>query len=327
MEDYSVSDHFNPSTHKGVLPVRVLQFNMLKWFEEVSPDLLQEVLEEVQYRGLQRGIGYHIAIAPITDAAEIDGKKKIHFYENYLQFLWGVSYAITTLFEEGFVKPVKAGTYSGATDMGDPFVRKAYAVFDASIELFDKCDQAKHYGLPNPEKETAVDSKLIRQVNGVFSAASAFILMHEVGHQFYGHLDDNDSADDSDDAKGQYDDEFLADEYALEWLQKGKAPSDALDNTNAMGVIAAMTTFILMDPQLEGDAEHPPPHLRMVHALEKLGMTDENLWACACIGLRLWVAYTKRSFTVPSGDDLKGYKDLFYIVVYKMSEAVGRPLE
>jgi len=325
MEDYSISDHFNPSTHEGVLPVRVLQFNMLKWFEEVSPTLLEEVLGEVNYRGLQRGIGYHIAIAPITDAAEIDGKKKIHLYENYLQFLWGVSYAITTLFQEGFVKPVKAGTYTGVTDLSDPFVRKAYAVFDASIELFTKCDPSKHYALPNPEKETPLDVKLIRQVNGVFSAASAFILMHEVGHQFFGHLDDLPVTDDYLKDKGQYEDEFAADDYALEWLQKGKAPSDVLDDTNAMGVIAAMTTFLLMDPQLTGDDEHPPPHMRMTHALEELGTTDENLWACACIGLRLWAAHTKYSFTVPSGDDLHGYKDLFYIVVDKMTDATGSP--
>ena len=99
-------DNYNPATHNGYLPIRTLQHNLIDWFENVTPDFLQEIFYETEFNGLQKGIGYKIERQPITESSEITPQRKIWLYENYNQFLWTVSYSLIVLFDEGIQIPI-----------------------------------------------------------------------------------------------------------------------------------------------------------------------------------------------------------------------------
>lgn len=321
-------DYYDPQGHQGSMPVRVLQGNFLRWFEDINIELRWEMEDLIKEQGLDAGIGYAIAhhkikklarIHPIFDEnCEVKGNK-IEIHEPFLQLLWCTSYALYVIYKEGYAKPFSEGDESGVLNTSDPFVQKAQWVLYKGLELRKGFKPHHYYSMPNPEEVRKVDCDHIVKTNGVCCAAVAFILAHELGHKALKHVDRLVTAD------MMKEREFEADAFAAGWIKKGMGKNDTQDITNVFGIVAAMTVMMLIDNELKGSPVHPPTddRLRRVLAILDSETPNEVLWCAACFGLKLWtMAFPGIQIPPPTKHD--SYKPIFEEMMAGIEDQVKR---
>jgi hypothetical protein len=299
-------DFYNPKIHKGNLPVRVLPYNFIDWFENVTPNFKEETKAEIDYNGLKAGLIYHINNSPITEIACINGDRKIELNENYNQYLWSICYALFIIFDESIHKPITAGTYTGNLDLSNPYVKKANDLFNSAMGLLKLYQDKVFFSLPNPEKYNNTDQYYIERTNGIYSAAMTFILLHEFGHQFYGHLDYSPTNDES------KKDEYLADDFAIDKISYNF--NSTKGTTFKFGIIATLCSFIFLDNSLSGGDSHPDIDARLTNAMEKLELDElDNMWGFASLAFRIWANHYKIELDLPL--EVDNYKQLYYLTI------------
>lgn len=273
-----------------MLPVRVLQHNVNKWWEQdVDPDFLKDAMASVEAGNLDPGIAYHIDrdLLAISKGPFIRKTDKIHIQENYLQFQWCVAHVLNVYFREGFLKPFNAGMYDGKIDLKNDAIYKARHVFEQGLKLWQGIRPELLKALPNPECPDPEDTELVGLTNGVYAAAVSFILMHEYGHHKLGHV----GKTYSDEENKRIEQE--ADDYALGIFARGMLanPNDEeqekKNNTNTMGAIAAMLAIVLRSERLT-KKDYPDPDIRLERAVEALNRGDDAFYAVACYAMTLW---------------------------------------
>lgn len=275
-----------PVIGKGLLPVTVLVPYIFGWLERQWPELNEEMREQILFQGLKPGIAYHIDATRIVDSAEIDSKRKIHLWENFLQLLWCVCYAQVVCYQEGWQKSVRSGDPRGYYDSSDPEIARAYKVLDAGVSLLDHFDASVFDPLPMPAEPVNEGDELVGKASNVLIAAGVFIVIHEYAHHWYDHV-----SLETDKAESQSF-EYAADSLALDFLKRGTGKGRDVDNIHALGVVATMTTLMLINPGLEGGDAHPDLHERYWHALNRLSLDGaQDIWVNACISLQMWGRY------------------------------------
>ncbi len=305
-------DFYNPLTHKGFLPIRVLAYNALDWFENISIDFKTEILEEIKYSGLQPGIEYRIETTPIHTSAEITPENKIILYENFNQFLWCLCYSLITLFDESIHKPTLQGKYDGKFNLENPYVRRSIDVFNNGFSLFKAYRETVFFSLPNPEKYNEFDKFYIEKANGVYTAAMAFFLLHEFGHQYYKHPEYIPESN-----VQSKNEELSADEYAFDKMKSQF--NEEKGYTNKCGIISGLTSLIFFDKTLSGGANHPDPDSRIKKLIEGMELNElDNLWGIASLSFRLWAIQYNINWELPK--KVQNYKELFYISLNKVNE-------
>jgi len=295
-------NHYSPK-FRGYLPIRVLNNNFANWFIEISPTFKMEYYDEVKYRGLNEKIIIDIRKSEIKDIAQID-KNGIKIYENFNQYLWSICYSIIVIFDLGIQEPSINKTFDGLIRFNTIKLRNAKKLFDHSFSLFSNYNTNKFFSLPNPEKYTRNNQFYIERANGVYSAAMVFILLHEFGHQYYGHLENYSS--NSEEAKK---DEFLVDDYAFDLMERHFQNIEG--KTYKAGIVLGLGSLVLLDKTLDGGNEHPDSHSRLLRQIEKMNLSEiDNTWGIACVLINLWgikynIAVTDRMY-------FEHYKDMFY---------------
>jgi hypothetical protein len=304
-------DFYNPITHHGILPVRVLQHNIIDWFENTSPDLLEDMIGEYKYNELQNAIEYRIERNPITDVCEISEQKQFILYENYNQFLWSTCYSIIVLFDEAIQIPTLLGNYNGKIDYDNVLIRRAVATFKEGFSLFRFYNDSPFFALPNPEKYSEYEQKYIEKASGVFLAAMTYILVHEFGHQYFGHLNVQATPDE------RRKDEFVVDDFAYDKIST-RFDSE-YGSTYKLGLLTALTSLYFLDEKLTGGDYHPDPDSRLIRQLNKMGLSDrDNLWGVASLSFRLWtIVYNQK---IDFSSNVNNYKELFEITLDIMKE-------
>ena len=304
-------DFYNPATHIGELPVRVLQYNFIEWFENITPDFKDEVKGEIDFNGLKAGIKYHIEKSHITECACINTNSQIELYENFNQYLWCICYSLFVLFDESIQKPMLAGKYTGKFDFNNPFVRRAVDIFSNGFDLLNTYKDWQFFQFPNPEKYNEYDKQYIEKANGVYTAAMTFILLHEFAHQYYGHLDYYPTSDES------KKDECTADDYAIEKISYNFSSDRGA--TFKFGIVAGISSLIMLDKSLSGGDTHPDTDERLKIAIEKLKLEElDNLWGIASLTFRLWAI--KYSIELDYPPVIDSYKHLFELTLEKIGK-------
>lgn len=304
-------DNYNPSTHQGELPVRVLPFNFLEWFENITPEFKDELNAEIKYNGLQAGIKYNINKTKITDCACINSKRQIELYENFNQFLWCICYSLLVLFDESIQKPLMAGKYTGKFDFENPSIRRSVDLFNNGFDLLHTYKDSHFFQLPNPEKYNEQDKFYIEKANGVFTAAMTFILLHEFAHQYFGHLDYDPTS-----AQSKLD-EQNADDFAINKISYNF--SSKRGSTYKLGIVAGISSLILLDKSINGGNTHPDTDDRLRLAIDKFDLEKlDNLWGVASLTFRLWAIKYNIEINYPSS--IETYKQLFELTLEKVEE-------
>jgi len=305
-------DFYNPMTHKGDLPVRVLKFNFLDWFKNITPDFKEDVKTEIYYNGFKAGIQYHTNRTKITEIAHINSSKQIELYENFNQYLWCICYSLVVVFDESIQKPIIEKKYTGKFDLENPFVKQAIAVLNNGFDLLQTYKDWQFSQLPNPEKYNEYDKYYIEKTNGIYTAAMTFILLHEFGHQYYEHL--TYYPENAEEFKTE---EYKADEYAIDKISQNFSSERGI--TFKCGIIAGISSLILLDESLSGGDTHPDTDERLKKAIEKIKLEDiDNLWGIASLTFRFWAI--KYNVEIEYPQTVESYKELFTITLDKIKE-------
>jgi hypothetical protein len=308
MTDYN---HFNSAQHQGYLPVRVLSYNFLEWFENITPDFKDDIKSEINFNALQSGITYHIQRERITECAELTSLGKIALYENFNQYLWCICYSLSTLYDESILKPHNEGTYTGRFDLTNPWVKTAIEVFNTGFGLIDSFKEHEFFSLPNPEKYDKKDEHYIEKTNAIYTAAMTFILLHEFGHQYLGHLKYYPTNDES------KKDEFTADDYAIDKMSNSFHTERG--ETFKIGIVAGLCSLIFLDNSLSGGNTHPDLDDRLKVAMSKLQLDElDHSWGVACLALRLWTIKYNIRIDLPA--EVETHKDCFNWMIEKLAE-------
>lgn len=298
------TNYYN-SENRGYLPVRVLNNVFAKWFIDISPDFKDDFNDQVLYYDFNDKITIDIAKKKIQEIAKID-KKGIKIYENYNQYLWSICYSIIVIFDMGVQKPSIEKIFNGEINFNTTQLRKAKELFYHSFSLFNYYNKKEFFSLPNPEKYVRSNSFYIQRVNGVYTAAMVFILLHEFGHQYYSHLTYF-----SDDKEAK-EDEFTVDDYAYDKMaehfntKKGK--------TYKTGIVLGLGSLILMSGSLDGGDSHPDSHIRLLRQIDKMELSEtDNVWGIACVLLHFWgIKYNKK---ISDQFVFDNYKQMFHYYI------------
>lgn len=304
-----IFNNYDPNTHIGLLPVRVLQHNLTHHFENIHSDFIAELKHEVDFNNLNAGIGYHILSEKIRDCAEIDSKHKIHIYENFNQFVWSMCYSILLLFDESFQKPRIEGTFNSKFDLSNEHITTALDLFSTSMTLLKRFEKDKFYSLPNPEKYFEDYRKHIENANGLFVYAMVFVLIHEFAHHLLGHCDNDVSSEQS------KKDELDADNYAFETVLKSGTKEQI--ETGRAGIIVGLCSLIFFNNSMSGGYSHPDPDYRLKEILDKMKLDDKNnLWGMASLSFILWANYYNIELNFQT--EFGCYKELFKHIYSKL---------
>ncbi|WP_281323475.1 phage exclusion protein Lit family protein [Flavobacterium aestivum] len=307
---------YNPESHVGDLPIRVLQHNITYWLEIVSPEFYKTLLNEIQNNGLQRGIKYHIDKQKIlhvasVNAASISSARQISTYETFNSYLWCICYALLVTFDEIIQKPHLKGNYTGLIDKKNKQVNAAIAVFKYGMSLRDNYSDWDK-SIPNPEEFDCKYTYYVERANSLFTSAMFFILSHEVGHNYFNHVTYNPAT-----AAQSLQEELDADNFALE--QVLSCQNKDLIPTLKHGAVAGMCALLFLSPKLYKGGTYPDADNRIRNVMEKLNLKDLDLqWGMASLAFRLWGNYFKIDFETSKTSE--NYSEMFYEILSEMNK-------
>lgn len=266
------------------LPVQALSGNIMQYLENAHPEFLNELNDEVTYQGLQRAIVYDDRQQPLNGIAEINDDHQITVYENYMAFLWCLSFAMVTFYRE------RESDTSSATNLN---LNKAIALLDYAYSLKNKWSTWPN-NLPNP---TIVSDDYVGEANGITVIAMSYILAHEIGHHTLGH-DLSNAPSDIEEAKQE---ELSADKYAFDTLIKGWEDNNiAKNNSINIAIIAGLSSILLLKQTWSGGNTHPDSDERLQKTLQYLedsNRGNEEFWSWGILTLLLWnLVYHKENY-------------------------------
>lgn len=299
------------ATHIGTQPIRVLQHNIIKQFEDTTPEFIQLTLDTIIDKGLQRGIGYHVNENPIiipggrAQTPYVDGTKKIYIHETFASYVWCVTYSLIVLYDEAVAKP------SQNLFMNRPInkieyekIKNAQAVFDYGLSLittFSHWDKR----LPNPESYPEDDSFYIERSNAVFIYALNFILCHEFIHVEREHVDRKLLGTITNLENIELEKE--ADRKAIELILTG-VTSDRRKSAIA-GILVGLCTLLYFRSETLSNS-HPDTDKRIDNFLQIVNApSDDSLWGVAALAYKLWDNQFSKAFNYPK--QINDFKEMY----------------
>lgn len=307
---------YDPAIHTGELPVRVLKRNVMFWLETVSPIFFQTMLQEIQNKGLQRGIAYHIDKQKIIHAARINAAsitaaRQINTYETFNAYLWCICYSLLVAFDEIIQKPHLRGNYTGRLDEKNEQIRAAINVFEYGMSLRTGY-QGWDKSLPNPEEYECKYAYYVERANSLFSSAMFFVLCHEIGHSYHNHVGYEPPT-----AAQSLQEELDADNFAID--QVLTCTDSKYIPSLKYGSVVGMCALLFLSPKLSKSGWYPDADDRIKNVVERLNLPELDLsWGMASLAFRLWGNYYGISFNTPKVSET--YMELFYDILFEMNQ-------
>lgn len=298
-------------SHKGTQPVRVLQHNIVKQFEDTTPDFIQLTLDTIIDKGLKRGIGYHINENPIVVPGQpsqtpyVDGTKKIYIHETFASYVWCIAYSLVVLYDEAVAKPSQNLFLRREINKIDyNKIREAQSLFDYGISLiavFSTWDKS----LPNPESYDESNSFYIERTNAVFTYALNFILCHEFIHVEREHIDRKLVSSITDHESIEFEKE--ADHKAIELILAGVSPERR--KTAIAGILIGLCSLLYFKSETLSNS-HPDTDKRIDNFLLAVNPpNDDSIWGVAALAYRLWDNQFSKAFNYPK--QVNDFKEMY----------------
>lgn len=296
------------------LPIRMLRDNVLTTFENVTSSFGEDIQYEIDSNDLSSEIIYDSTPKKIEDIAEIEPKydgspgalptKHFKIYESFNQFVWCLSYSAIVMYKEGIEKPIQNNRYKGQIEENE-LVKDAFNTFIKGMSLFKEYDpRAFFIKLPQP---THTENLYALEANTVFCYAIATILLHEFGHQYYGHQVVSNEQ--------KKEDEFLVDDFAFDLLSNSF--DKEIGTTVKAGIIICFISLAFSDNTMKGDC-HPDPDERVRRLIEKMSIEDNDpLWAYATLLFKLWARYYDIELV---DSDITTNKKYFYNIIEQLNK-------
>jgi hypothetical protein len=311
---------YNPKTHVGIQPVRVLKWNVAASLENIYPGFSTEYQKILSAHGLKPVISYDYTKGPLCNVSypppnflpvdkslmpRVNAAKEIVIQEMFLSYLWILCYCHLVVFGEEFEKHYRNMVSPKKIKVD---VRKLKAInrfYDYGVSLISKYKAWDKHRFPNPERYND-KNRYIEQTNNLFIYATDFVLLHELAHIKLGHLAPAKWYDPND---VRIKDEKNADRFATRAILKGAlTPQDKLNR--GIGVTIGLGALLLLkaDPK---NLQHPDSDDRLETLLRQLKLgADDKTWAIGWLTFRFWQKTYKQGITWPA--KIGSMKQLFY---------------
>lgn len=306
---------YNPETHIGKQPVRVLKWNIAHYLEHVHSDFPHEFAALLQRHNLDPCIHYDYSEAAIIERWSsnklvpfVDEKKRVTIQESFMSLVWCQCYSHMVLFEEQNSKPILSRLHGQNYVIDRRVIRDADRLYRYGVGLVRKFIPWDTANLPNPEDYDPADI-YIEKTNAVFSYAMVFILCHEFAHIDRGHLDDYIPAADRPLA------EMEADTQAVQTMLRGATDKNK-KATYGMGMLLGFCSLLTLQRELESST-HPHLGERIERVLRAQELDDISpLWGIATMSFRLWDdLYNGSEPRIEWPNQAETFKELFYHVL------------
>jgi hypothetical protein len=307
------TNHYNPATHVGLQPVRVLKWNLAQTVESLSKDPVSNFVEILKRHGLRPFIGYDYTEGSIIDPSGnhrvpfVDSNKQITIHETFLSMVWAICYSHLAFFNEQISKPSLNRSHGQAHSIDAIAVRNAVNIYEYGVSLVRNYKPWDKASLPNPEEYDASDL-YIEKANGLFVHAMGFIIYHELAHIDCGHLDNYISKADMSLIEAE------ADRRAIDLMLGGADDDHATVNYGA-GMLLGFCSLLTLKRELTS-VTHPHLAHRIECVLKSQTLDDtSNLWGIATMSLKLWDdLYNPKTPRISWPQNADTFKELFYNV-------------
>lgn len=300
--------------HVGTQPIRVLQHNIVKQFEDTNPEFIQLTLDTIIGKGLKMGIGYFVNEHPIDFAINghpnqtpyVDENKKIHLHETFLSYVWCVAYGLIVLYDEAVAKPSQNLFYGEERNTIDAkAISKAQQVFDYGISLIKMFTPWDKENLPNPEYFHEYDEFYVGRVNSVLVYAVNFILCHEFIHVEQMHIDKVVAGNVSKTELLEFEKE--ADRQAIELILSGV--TDERRASAFAGILVGVCCLLYFKNETLSRT-HPDTDKRIDSFLTAINLEDDSpIWGIASLAYRLWDNQFTKSLNYPT--QVENFKEMY----------------
>lgn len=272
------------------LPLHTITPVILRYLDKASPNYSEELDAAIKYGGLNPVIIYNNAKQPIRDIAEITEEHQIIINENYIAFLWCLSFAIITFYNErdnGII-----------TFNKNRKLQEAFAIMDYGYSLKEEWSYWPE-DLPNP---TNIENRYVDEANAITIFAMNYIIAHEIGHHELGH----NLADVELNIEEAQEDEFSADKYAFDVLIGGYVQGyEAKKHSINLSIIVGLGSILLLENSWKAEVLHPDTDARFTKILQNIqdanGDIDEY-WTWGLTILYLWNVRYENQIAYFSGD-------------------------
>lgn len=173
--------------YDGLLPVRVLQDNVLKFFTNGNSRVVQDWECLVSSRRINREIERDCRRQRVYTPSINFVTGKIYIQETFEAALWAASFGLLVLHDAVATK-YGQGEPLERLDNSDPLIKDAFGLLAYMENLFEGYQAWPQY-LPNPEEYSLERKDIVEKANNIYVTAAAFSLAHEFGHVFLGHGD------------------------------------------------------------------------------------------------------------------------------------------
>ncbi len=290
--------------HAGEQPVRVLQHNITKQFEETNPTFLELSKSIIAKCGLQPGIPYFINNKSINEIVQghnqtpfVGSDKKITIHETFLSYVWCVSYSMSVLYDEAVAKPSQNLVAQRLIhNIDEVKIQKAEDLFRYGISLITLFSPWDKKLLPNPEIYDDADAFWIENANAIFVFAMNFILCHEFAHVEKQHHEKLRSGQNTDSHRLDFEKE--ADERAIELMLLGVTPEN--ERTIQVGILVGLCSLLFFSATAKRRT-HPDSDDRIHTLLERINPEpSDSMWGIAALSYKLWDNQFSKNYNWPN---------------------------
>jgi hypothetical protein len=303
------------SSHTGIMPIRVLQHNLIHAFENMNPEFLKLSKEIVDTLGLDPGIRYSANEEEVRSPGVVYGKMAID--ESFLSYVWCVTFSLTALYAELIVKK-SHNDYVGKEEkvLNMLLLRKAFAVWEYAVVLLREY-RVWPKDLPNPENYEDEYDELIGKVNGLYLVAMEFVLAHEFAHIELRHNSRVDPLLNLDEQNTLFEKE--ADERAISLVLAGRDGTN--ETTIRMGLLIGLCSLLFFSGVTKGNA-YPDTDERIEAILRIINPDPQDaMWGIATLAYKLWDRlYDKKLLWT---DGLETPKALYYSIKRQVEKLNG----
>lgn len=286
---------YNP-TYGGDQPIRVLEHNIIHSLENTNPDFIKYSMDLRGNYNFSSDILYHISNLPVNGHTAFvgieDNTIKIHLYETFASYVWGICYSLFVIHEETILSEI-----NGSDSIK---LQRAYDLFNYSLSLVESYSDWNKLTLPNPEYYMKVEEDYILKTNSLFCNAIRFVLCHEISHI------ENEDFNRYTPIKSKIIEEE-ADYTAMEMISLN-ATEDK--NDRAYGSTIGVISMIFLSKEIYSNT-HPDIDKRISNIIEYYSPDDNNhkLWLLACMAITLWNGKYNLGHMIETGST---YKEAFF---------------
>jgi hypothetical protein len=207
------------------------------------------------------------------------------------------------------------------TEQQEGLINDAMSLFDYGLSLDSTYTHWDLAVLPNPEIWSEAENIYVEKSGLVFLQATVFIMLHEFGHFYLGHLErdaellNQNMSLSSEESRAQ---EQNTDNFATQTMMSG-ADWHVNRESVTCGIVIGLCAILFLHPSLDGGDHHPDPHRRLHRALVEMELEANNtLWAVASVALAQWAHYHLRP--IPGGNTYDTYRENFELIMDQLED-------